>query len=119
MIDNEMAAIEIGTGLSAVCAWCEHWYKSKDRGKTTMCGKGCGGPLSGKGFPLYKGPMNGMLHTFCFICGKEAQAAVEISGRMIGVCKRVGPGDEKCIDKMRSILSGRAVVVNEMVVSAL
>jgi hypothetical protein len=61
--------------------------------------------------------MEGHLHEFCFLCGQSATAAVEIGGCMIGVWSRMGPNKERCIDKMRNILSrSGSVVVKETVV---
>jgi hypothetical protein len=62
---------------------------------------------------MYKGPLEGNLHTICFICGKKATAGVEIGGRMIGVCSRMGPGNETCLDKMKRILARAGTVVSK------
>jgi hypothetical protein len=84
MLTAEMAKAEIETGLSAVCAWCEHWHENKERD----CGRDCGGPGSKmKAFPAYKGPWEGNLINMCYICGKEPDAAIELGGGMLGVCK--------------------------------
>jgi hypothetical protein len=107
MITAEMANVEIEIGLSAVCAWCEHWHNAKERGDIASCGMRCGGPVSGMGFPRYKGPVEMVLASFCFICGKSASAAVEIFGNTIGVCDRMGPGNETCKDKMIAMLNRR------------
>jgi len=120
MITREMAEKEMMTGLSAVCSYCEHWYDAKDRGDITSCGKRCGGPASMMGFPEYKGHMKDKLNTFCFICGKEADAAVEIKGRMIGVCNNVNTDGKTCMEKLRQILDRvKNVVVRERVVTIL
>jgi hypothetical protein len=68
------------------------------------------------GFPMYKGIMEGKLHTFCFICGRDADAAVEIGGRLLGVCNRQGPNGETCVDKLKLILMRQGVVAKERVV---
>jgi hypothetical protein len=117
MIKAERAAREMSTGLNFVCAWCEHWHRAMDIGSTIGCGKDCGGPASGKGFPLYKGPFKGRLNNYCFICGMEATSGVDIGGRMIGVCNRIGPSRKTCLDKLRDILSGKkGIIVKEIVV---
>lgn len=117
MITRKKVMEELSTGLSAVCAWCEHWHNAKDRGEEVACGRlNCGGPSVGKGFPAYKGIMEHGLHKFCFICNKEADAAIEIGGRMIGVCGNMGPSGETCMDKFKKIMERQSVVVKENVV---
>lgn len=118
MIDEKVAQAEIEVGLSAVCAWCEHFHNGRRDGMVS-CGKNCGGPSVGMSFPEYKGPMDGRFATFCFICGKEADSAIEIGGRMVGVCNRKGPGGETCFDKFKILIQripNRKVVVKERVV---
>jgi hypothetical protein len=76
----------------------------------------CGGPASGRGFPAYKGPMQDHLNTFCFICGKDASAGVEIGGRVLGACHNMGPNGQTCVDKLKLILERQRVIVKEFVV---
>lgn len=117
MIKADIAAREMETGLIFICAWCEHWHYAMDRGSTIGCGKDCGGPASGKGFPLYEGPFKSRLNNYCFICGREATSGVDIGGKAIGVCNRVGPSNDTCLDKLRRILARQnGVVVRERVV---
>jgi hypothetical protein len=117
MITEHMAKIEIDTGLSAVCAWCEHWHNGKGRRGMASCDvAGCGGPSVMRSFPMYTGPRYSDLHSFCFICGKEAEACVEMNGRMLGVCNRMGPENETCMDKLRNMLKRRRVIAKETVV---
>ena len=115
MINEKLAKIEIKTGLSAVCAWCEHYHNGKKEGKV-CCGKKECGLLYG--FIKYKGPMESRLASFCFICGKNSESVIEIKGRMVGICHGMGPNKETCFDKFRSILHGnqKGVIVNEIVV---
>lgn len=87
MVTKEMAEREMSTGLSAVCAWCEHWHNNKDRNHEVVCGQSCGGPKRGMAFPKYKGPWEGSLVRLCFVCGDEPDAMAEIKGQgMVGVC---------------------------------
>ena len=98
-----------------VCAWCEHWHNAIDNGSNIGCGKECGGPVVGKGFPLYKGPID--LSKYCFICGNDATSCVRIGGKLIGVCNKIGSGNITCLDRLRKILSGQKnIVVRERVV---
>ncbi len=117
MITSEMAMLEMSTGLSSVCAWCEHWHEAKDRNVEVDCGRlKCGGPSVGRGFPAYKGPMAGHLSEICFICGKNPDAAVDIGQKMIGVCNRMGP-ERTCMETLRLVLSrAQGLVVREEVV---
>lgn len=73
MLTEAQVQREIETGLSAVCAWCLHYWEAKGRAKGTpfACGVGgCGGPSQGRAFPRYTGPRpNKAAH--CFICLEE------------------------------------------------
>lgn len=113
-----MAEMEIAVGMSAVCAWCEHWHDAKRRGETVKCGKQCGGPKSGMTFPLYKGPMKSRLGEFCFICGKSADAGLRLKDGFIGVCNRMGPGGKTHLDMFKNMISapGMKVVAKEIAV---
>lgn len=119
MIKADMAAKEMETGLNAICSWCEHWHEANNRrteGEEVDCGKSCGGPAMGRGFPMYKGPLHGYLDRLCFICGKGATSGVQIGGRLIGVCNRMGPKKETCLDKLRNILARTGQVVAKEIV---
>lgn len=118
MITAEMAEKEIVTGLSAVCAWCEHWHEAKRRGEVSACGKPCGGPASGMVFPMYRGPMSGRLGEMCFICGGEASAGLQWKGGFIGVCKKFEPGGKNHLDMFMELISApsQKVVAKEITV---
>jgi len=116
MITKYMIDVELSTGLSFVCASCEHWHNAKSKKhKTVECGQNCGGPLVGMGFPKYKGPFENSLSKYCFICGRDSCASIEINNRFIGVCNNVGTEGKTCIDKLYSILSRKKVTVIERV----
>lgn len=116
MIDGKLAKREMSTGLTAICAWCEHYHNSKRDG-TVGCEQDCGGPMAGRAFPQYKGPMETMLQSFCYICGKEPSGGIMIGGRMLGICETLGPNGQTCLDKFKLILDRRDnVVVKEHVV---
>lgn len=63
-----------------------------------MKGEDCGGPIAGRAFPLYEGPLNlATLASHCFRCGQGPLRAslgdkiIEMPadpGRMLGICKR-------------------------------
>ncbi len=92
MLTKEMAEKQIAEGLSAVCAWCEHWHNNKDQFANVKCGQpDCGGPGGDipMAFPKYKGPWQNNLVKLCLMCGAEPVAAVEIHGEgFLGICKR-------------------------------
>ena len=78
-------------GLAFVCCMCLHMAEAYDKGLKD-CGKSaCGGPLLGKTFPLYKGPMEGNLILYCYRCGRRADMIMEIESPEktcpLGFCK--------------------------------
>jgi hypothetical protein len=112
MLSEMIIKREIANGMSAVCAWCEHHWSALKEGRTPGCQQhDCGGPLKGLAFPRYKGPRP-HLASYCFICGTDADMAVEFTGRgSVGCCK----GHESSLRKMIA-RDGQAVVVNERLV---
>jgi len=112
MLDDLKVDQAMRSGLAAICAWCEHYWE--DSGKRPVnhsgCVQDCGGPLVHGSFPRYKGPWSPK-HKFCFICGKMADAAVDIGGKgMIGVC------DDHAL-LLKSLLTTRkTVTIREKVV---
>jgi hypothetical protein len=121
MITEEMVAKLMTDGMVAVCAWCEHLHEAKGRGSDNCETMGCGGPAALKSFPKYKGPMEGSLASICYMCGQEADFGAMLGGRMIGVCNRVIPGNEKtgltCSGLFHKILESRQAKVTEQQVS--
>lgn len=89
-------------GLSPVCATCKKFWEGQERGLQGCTGRSCAGPLSGKDFPEYEGPISDFSR-WCFVCGEESTCAVQApqSIRMIGVCDthikmfRNSPKDEE------------------------
>ncbi len=116
MIDDALAKAEIEQGLAAVCAYCERYHNSQ-RGDEVMCGQLCGGPEKRKAFPQYKGPLEGNISVICYLCGNEADTMVNIGGKMLGVCRRMGPNNQTCLDKFKLSLQGvKNIVVKEHIV---
>ena len=116
MIDIEKVQSEIDDGLSAVCAWCENYWRVKNinGGSGVVCGiRGCGGPMSGLAYPKYEGPLHKNVHMICHICGKEPTIMVEVGNGMVGVCES-GKNAKKrkvCFDVFKNNVAGRAIVV--------
>lgn len=117
MVTEEVAAKLMKDGMVAVCAWCEHLHEAKDKGTDNCEMVGCGGPAALKGFPKYKGPMEGSLAKICYLCGQEADFGAKIDDRMIGVCNRVIVGNEKtgltCAVLFKKILESRRAKITE------
>jgi len=101
MLDPVKIKWAIKSGLSAVCANCIHYWRAQQHVPESRPVEGfkpieahcpftdCCGPSFGKAFPRYDGPYKGKLATICYICGAEADAAIEMHGRgFIGVCDR-------------------------------
>jgi hypothetical protein len=75
--------------LAYICRMCEHMGAADDKGLDD-CGKeNCGGPLVGRNFPDYKGPLSQILRDMCFCCGAESEQLLEVDGKeALGVCHR-------------------------------
>ncbi len=88
-------------GYGIVCTTCEHFWIARDA-QRARCGKACGGPISGKDFPHYRGPLPNF-ETWCFVCGAASDYGVKVDGslRFVGVCKE----HLRLLDTVR--LSGR------------
>lgn len=117
MIKNPNAEELIRSGMSFVCAWCEHLWRvfAQNEGKEANCGMKCGGPMAHDVFPKYKGPLEGQLAKFCFVCGKDADAGVDIGGKgMIGVCSGHIPQLKEMLDtapgKARPVVHERQIL---------
>jgi len=101
-------------GYAFVCSMCSRMHRARARG-APACDEGevgfdCGGPMSGKAFPRYEGPLSRhLLPTLCFRCGSsECDHAVRVgSGEFLGVC-----------DKHVGMLSSRANYVEKRIKAA-
>ena len=85
------------SGVGFVCAHCENFWWSADRGFTecrpAVEGRLCAGPLAGHAFPEYQGPLGQMLSSYCFVCGDRSSKVAmgskgSSSGKMVGVCDK-------------------------------
>lgn len=84
-------AIAAAEGYSVVCASCRHLHRARAArgGKPGPCGQSdCGGPLAGRTFPKYDGPITDFTR-WCFMCGEPAKFAAMAKGseRVFGLCK--------------------------------
>lgn len=75
-------------GFGPFCASCVHLQRAHAQGRGD-CGKQstCGGPLSGRAFPKYKGPML-VSSAICFACGGTPSFSVEVDGDFLGCCEK-------------------------------
>lgn len=90
-LDPVRIAIEVSRGLSMVCATCENYWVVHDRGADRCQMVGCGSPLAGDVFHLYRGPLaDGGFAKYCFVCGgvPKHQLRVGRKSRLIGVCQQ-------------------------------
>jgi len=69
-ITKDIVQNALNKGFPITCATCRYLYKGLNENKED-CGKSdCGGPLSGKGFPLYDGQITKTnFPNICLICG--------------------------------------------------
>ena len=85
-------AIARAHGVSFVCATCDRYWDGRRRrlpGYQCTTTVPCGGPIAGKVFPEYKGPVTD-LTTVCFVCGQEATHGVRPHGdtKAVGCCEK-------------------------------
>lgn len=86
-LDPTKVALAVESGLSAICALCEHFWNANDKGADD-CGQQCGGPISGGTFDRYTGPVTDF-SKICFRCGGPATHAVRAANsvRVLGCCR--------------------------------
>ncbi len=68
----QKAQLAISMGFAFPCSMCRRLWKAMDRGETD-CDQGnrCGGPLGGKSFRRYQGPLDReAIASHCIRCGK-------------------------------------------------
>ena len=81
-------------GVGFVCAHCENFWWGIDNGhdgcKAAHDRLPCSGPIRGKAFPQYDGPLKGNLGNYCFVCGRtpSAHAVARETGGRVGVCEK-------------------------------
>jgi hypothetical protein len=70
----------VATGVSFVCATCDHFWWGIERGlphcKAHVDRVACGGPITGLAYPRYSGPLVGNLRHFCFATGEAAKFVI-------------------------------------------
>ena len=93
----------LAEGYAFPCACCKKLWRAKAVGyrggcEAQMKGEECSGPVSGRAFPLYEGPLTlATLASHCFRCGdgplsgSRGDKVIEMPsdpGRQLGLCKR-------------------------------
>jgi hypothetical protein len=80
--------------ICEVCATCRHYWQGVERRGGDLRGtctapSPCGSPIAGDAFTHYDGPI-GDFTARCFVCGKDADNALEVVGkaRRVGVCRQ-------------------------------
>ncbi len=93
-ITTEMVRSAREKGVGYICANCVKFWWGIEKGhaqcKALFERTKCGGPMAELAFPQYEGLIpREKFPTLCFVCGREADAAVHIHGveDMVGVCK--------------------------------
>jgi len=81
----------VAQGLAFPCAMCRHYWQGRDDGEDSCNKKECGGPLSGRSFPSYDGPLpDGDWAHFCFLSGQSNDLVgvhVVGAGRRLAIAK--------------------------------
>ena len=108
-------AEEVRSGLSPICATCEHFWTAKDK-EAPDCGHGatCGGPIKGRMFPDYKGQLpREHMARICFMSGDKATHGVKVVGvpGMVGITRRLIPTLAQLLAK-RGDPSHKVILVN-------
>ena len=84
-LNSAQSASSGNDGLVFICSVCEYYMHRKHGNSCNITE--CGGPLSGKLFPMYKGELLPILYKICYICGKDAIIAIGDGHRALGICE--------------------------------
>ncbi len=94
MLDPAEVQAEMATGLAFTCAMCLVYWRAKNaqvfKTDEVRCPEqACGGPMTGKSFPKYEGPLVGHRVHVCFRCGRESTSGLKFPecDEIIGVCR--------------------------------
>ena len=105
-------------GFGFVCSMCMKLHASDWKNTKGCVGVSCCGPIGGKDYPEYIGPLEGVFHLYCFACGKENPSnivSVKDSSRLIGVCEDhlelLDPGRYKIKDAIDNVYSSAKEII--------
>lgn len=88
-IDGTKLKEALTKGFNVICATCQHHWDGVDKGRSSCGDKECGGPVSGKEFPNYKGDIiRERFDSFCICCLKpELKFKIAVNGKAaFGLC---------------------------------
>ena len=75
-------------GTVWICRMCLKLAEACSLGGFSCGVPDCGGPMQGKSFPKYSGPLAAVVCSYCYCCGAEAEASMTLDhGGKLGVCK--------------------------------
>lgn len=92
-MNQDLAKKLMQMGYAFVCSHCAKLQRPAAKGiracEAANSIKECGGPLSGKAFPEYEGPLTrDAIADLCFRCGKQSSNLVQVGGTgFVGACK--------------------------------
>ena len=92
MIPPELVAHARAQGVVFTCAMCVNFWRAQAAGLSEcrpLLPGPCSGPLRGRDYPHYEGPLKGHLHNACFVCGEKPTGVLRPKdGQFIGVCDK-------------------------------
>lgn len=92
-MNQDLARKLMERGYAFVCAHCAKLHRQAARGlamcEMALSARECGGPMVGKAFPEYEGPLTrDTIADLCFRCGKPSENLVQVGGTgFVGACK--------------------------------
>lgn len=99
MIDFQKMMKAQADGICFLCRTCSKYYSGESAGLKDAEGyvkclakNGCCGPIGGKSFDEYDGPLAGHFDKVCYLCGdanpKYAIRAKKDNAKVVGVCEK-------------------------------
>lgn len=86
---RELVKEALRSGFPISCATCEHLHRAWSK-QEEQCGKAltCGGPVFGRTYPDYKGPLDEQTFSkLCLICGSaDIRFHIVVRRRPFGLC---------------------------------
>lgn len=95
MLDPLRIAQARADGVCFLCSMCEHWHEGRDQRliddmEEPRCSiLNCCGPVWGGYFENYKGPLEGNLRSWCYLCGDKSTHVVvpkQAMAEKVGIC---------------------------------
>ena len=83
---SSLVSVLRANGFGFVCSMCHHMWDAYAAGHAS-CGMDCGGPLSGRSFPAYNGPLT-LKRDYCFVCGETPKYEISCLSGTVGCCEQ-------------------------------